>query len=62
MRVGRCNHTRLYPDGLTRTEPGVFFLFDPAGDQPVVVLLSLLLLLHLLYQSRVPLLLLLLLT
>ena len=50
-----------YPDRLTRTEPGVLFFLDPAGDQSVVVLLPLLLLLQLLYQNRVPLLFLLLL-
>ena len=50
-----------HPDRLTRTEPRVFLLLDPACDEPVVVLLPLLLLLQLLYQPRVPLLFLLLL-
>ena len=50
-----------HPDQLTRTEPRVFLLLEPACDEPVVVLLPLLLLLQLLYQPRVPFLLLLLL-
>lgn len=49
-------------DGLTRIEPRIFLLQEPGGDQSVVVLLPLFLILELLNQNVVPLLLLPLLT